>query len=54
MDELEGYILMCAEDHRPEPRGIGCICGFCVWSGPHVAIMAYRDALEATRSRKVI
>jgi hypothetical protein len=26
-----------AERHQPEPGG--CTCGFCAWSGEHVALM---------------
>lgn len=43
---LEGALLMFADDHVLEERGFGCTCGFCVWSPQHVAVMAYRDAVD--------
>lgn len=43
---LEGWVAMMADKHRLEPNGFGCTCGFCVWSGEHVAIMAYREAVD--------
>lgn len=44
--ELEGWISVKAERHRPDEQRGGCTCGFCAWSVEHVAIMAYREALD--------
>jgi hypothetical protein len=35
-----------ADRHRPDEKRGGCVCGFCAWSPEHVAIMAYRDAVD--------
>lgn len=45
---VEGYIAMFAERHQPESGG-GCTCGFCAWSGEHVALMAYDEAKHHIR-----
>lgn len=44
---LEGWIALKAEDHQADTIRGGCKCGFAVWSPAHVAIMAYRDAVDA-------
>ena len=44
---LEGLIALHADKHRAEESGMGCTCGFGVWSPEHVAIMAYREAEDA-------
>jgi hypothetical protein len=43
---LEGWIAVKAHDHQPDVTRGGCMCGFAVWSGDHVAIMAYREAVD--------
>lgn len=44
---LEALALVEAEKHRPEqPNGIGCACGFCMWSVEHVVVMSIRAALR--------
>lgn len=48
---LEGRISLNAEAHRPDEVRGGCMCGFCAWSVEHVAIMAYREAVDATVNR---
>lgn len=48
-DPLEGWISLKAENHQPDVIRGGCTCGFAVWSATHVAILAYREAVAATR-----
>lgn len=43
---LEGLVSLMAAKHLPDKDRGGCICGFCAWSVDHVAIMAYRDAVD--------
>lgn len=43
---LEGMIAMFAADHRPDTVRGGCSCGFVAWSGEHVAVTAYREAVD--------
>lgn len=43
----EGHISLHADNHRPEEGSMGCTCGFGIWSGEHVAVMAYREACES-------
>ena len=42
---LEGLVSLFSEKHEAEADG-GCACGFVAWSLPHVAIMAYREAVD--------
>lgn len=42
--DLEGWALVEAEKHQPEPGG--CTCGFCAWSVEHVVIMSLRAVLQ--------
>ena len=52
---LEGWVALKADDHQADVIRGGCICGFAVWSPGHVAIMAYRDAVDsAPRATRVL
>lgn len=42
----EGWALLEAEKHRPEPGESYCACGFCVWSVEHVVVMVLRSMFE--------
>lgn len=44
---LEGWVGLMADKHRPDEQRGGCTCGFCAWSVEHVAVMAYRDAVDS-------
>ena len=44
---LEVAIITASQRHVPDQTRIGCSCGFCAWSPEHVAIMAYREAMDA-------
>jgi hypothetical protein len=41
-DVLAARAQVAALDHREE--GVGCSCGFCVWSVEHVLVMSIREA----------
>lgn len=43
---LEPWIAFRAQDHVYDPARQCCSCGFGVWSPEHVAVMAYRDAVD--------
>jgi hypothetical protein len=46
----EGAIICAASDHTAERDG-SCSCGFCMWSGIHVAVMAFREAHQYGANR---
>lgn len=49
---LEGWIALKSGDHQADVIRGGCTCGFAIWSPEHVAIMAYREAVDcAPRTR---
>lgn len=43
---LEGLVAMYAAEHRPDTARGCCSCGFGAWSEEHVAIAAYREAVD--------
>lgn len=50
---LEGWIAVKVDDHQADVIRGGCMCGFAVWSPDHVAIMAYRDAVDCAPATRI-
>ena len=45
---LEAWVTMRAADHTYDQARQCCSCGFGAWSAEHVAVMAYREAVDDT------